>query len=32
MLNARNDLPFGAQHLDYKIKLVNKESCGESLP
>jgi hypothetical protein len=30
MLNARNDLPFGAQHLDCKIKLVKKESCGES--
>jgi hypothetical protein len=31
MLNARNDLPFGAQHLDCKIKRVKKENCGESL-
>jgi hypothetical protein len=30
MLDARNDLPFGAQHLDCKIKLVKKGNCGES--
>jgi hypothetical protein len=31
MLNVRNDLPFGAQRLGYKIKLVMKREYGGSL-